>query len=238
VSRDQGFRNADIDTGLMADPKVVALSRRLRDPVRTMAAVGLYEAVCLASWADGRRLTLEESAPAWWAQPVDELAAHLVAVNLLDGEHRIPTKSWRNWISPALDRLLQKRRTSIFGGLVSHGMEHESANREADRRIAELRALYEVEPGPIGRAESPGLDSSTSVPSTPSRPEPMRHPKPVDSLASKPARSRPGLRVSRRDTRALLREDGEARADVERQRAASQLDGPGPRSSLTNGLRP
>lgn len=221
MTRDQGFRNADVDTGLMADLKVVALSRRLRDPVRTMAAVGLYVSVCLASWAEGRRLTVEESAPAWWFESVDDLAAHLVAVDLLDIEHRIPAKSWRNWISPALDRLLNKRRTSIFGGLVSHGMDHETANKEADRRIADLRALYEVDPGPTGRAESSGLDSPASVPSTPSRTEPMRDTKPVDSLACKPAHSRPGSRQSRNDIRKLLREDGDARTDVERQRFAS-----------------
>ncbi len=39
MSRDDGFRIADTDTGMMADPKVLALARRLRDSVRTAAAI-------------------------------------------------------------------------------------------------------------------------------------------------------------------------------------------------------
>ena len=39
MSRDDGLRIADTDTGMMADPKVLALARRHRDSIRTAAAV-------------------------------------------------------------------------------------------------------------------------------------------------------------------------------------------------------
>ena len=159
MSRGLGFEVADTDTGLMADPKVLALARRLRDATRTGAAVALYDAVRLASWKAGQRLTLEETAPGWWLDPIDELAAALEAVGLIDDEHRIPAHAWAGWYGPAVERKLDVRRSQVYGGLVSHGMSQAEANAEADRRIDEYRVAAGLEP----RVTNPDLLSSTSV---------------------------------------------------------------------------
>jgi len=164
MSRADGFDVADTDTGLMADPKVLVLARRLRDSSRTGAALALYESVRLASWKAGRRLTLDESLPGWWLDPVDELAEHLVAVGLLDAERRIPEHAWEGWFGPALDRKLESRRKAIFGGLVSRGMTQAQANAEADRRIAEARERYGMRPVEPIRLNLLGSTSVRSVP--------------------------------------------------------------------------
>jgi hypothetical protein len=49
MNREEGFPIADIDVGLMHDPKVVALAKRQRDPQRTLAWIGLYLALVLES---------------------------------------------------------------------------------------------------------------------------------------------------------------------------------------------
>lgn len=116
MSRDDGFAIADTDTSLMSDPKVVALARRLRDSVATMAAVGLYDAVRLASWKAGERLTLDEALPGWWLDPVDDMAAHLIAVGLLDAERRIPVGPWQSWFVPAYARRDHYRQLGAKGG--------------------------------------------------------------------------------------------------------------------------
>lgn len=123
MSRD-GFAIADVDTGIMADPKILCLARRLRDSAATMAAVGLYHAVVLASWKAGERVTLEDSAPAWWLDPIDEPAAALVAVGLLDDEHRIPEHAWDGWFAPARDRRQRFRDLGAKGGRAKaeHGL--------------------------------------------------------------------------------------------------------------------
>lgn len=138
MSRD-GLDRADIDTAMMSDPKIVALSRRIRDPLRTMAAVGLYGAVLLASWKAGERLTLTEALPAWWMdlELAAELGADLIAVRLLDGEERVPKHAFDSWFWPAHGRNRTSERRAIFAGLRSAGMSIEEANAEADRRMGD-----------------------------------------------------------------------------------------------------
>ena len=132
MSRDQGFRTADIDVGLLADPKVRRLARRLKDPAAMNAAVVTYLSVLLASWDDGERICAEDVAPGW----MDELdTSDLEAEGLLDAEGRIPERAWANWYGPAIERRLIGQRGAIFGGLRRQGLSVEEANKEADRRI-------------------------------------------------------------------------------------------------------
>lgn len=138
MSRDDGFRVADTDVGLLGNTKVLALARRLRDPVRTAAAVTLYDAVRLLSWEEGERVTLAESVPAWWLEGWEDLAAELVAVGLLDTEQRVPLRAWEGWYGPAFTRRLNAKRRNIFAALRSHGWQPDEANDEADRRIVEM----------------------------------------------------------------------------------------------------
>ena len=139
MSRGDGFEISDTDTGMMADPKILALARRLRSSVQTLAAVALYDAVRLASWKAGCRLTLEETLPGWCIDPIDDLTGHLVAVGLLDGEHRIPAHAWAGWFGPAYERRQAADFPRIVGGLVAHGMGRDEAITEAKRRTTEAR---------------------------------------------------------------------------------------------------
>ena len=72
--RDAGFLHADIDTNLLSDPKLVLVAKGYRDPVKTAAAASLYLALILGSWRQGERITINEAAPAWWLDPVDDIA--------------------------------------------------------------------------------------------------------------------------------------------------------------------
>jgi len=117
MSRDDGFRIADVATGLMADPKVVALARRLRDSGATANHVMLFTAVILASWDAGRRVTLDQAAPAWWLDDLGPFGANLTAEGLLDEQGCIPTDTWGRWFGPARDRRAEFRARASRGGL-------------------------------------------------------------------------------------------------------------------------
>jgi len=116
VASRNGMERADVDVALMADPKVVALARKLRDESRTMNAVGLYVSTVLASWQAGERLTLDEAVPAWWMGEWDALALALVEARLLDGERRVPEHVWEGWYEPAAARRAKFRDLGARGG--------------------------------------------------------------------------------------------------------------------------
>lgn len=101
MSRAAGFSRADIDTGLLADPKVVRLVRQVRDPNAIAVATCLYVGLVLASWKAGERVTLDESLPAWFLDPVDDVRAALAAAELVDADGRIPAHAWESWYDPA-----------------------------------------------------------------------------------------------------------------------------------------
>lgn len=124
MTRGTGFAIADTDTGMLADRKVLALARRLHDATRTGAAIALYDAVRLASWRDGVRLTLEETIPGWWLDPFEDLADALVAAELLDAERRIPTQAWDGWFGAAARRRERYRELGRKGGQAraEHGL--------------------------------------------------------------------------------------------------------------------
>jgi hypothetical protein len=215
MSRDDGFKVADTDTGLHADPKVVALARKLGGGIRTAAAMSLYEAVRLASWRLGERVAIEEALPAWFLDDPSDLVAALRQARLVDDEGRIPEHAWVSWFGPALDRRLGADFGRIVGGLVAHGMTKEEAIIEARRRQAESRARL------LGPASQPG--STTRLPSVPSVP-----PIPSDSYSGRvdsrsgiPERSRPGSTAWQRETDELMQLDFEARKLVDAARAAA-----------------
>ena len=120
MSRDEGFRVADLDTGVGDDPKVVALARRLRDPGQTAAHLGLYVALIAKSWGAGQRLTLADAAPAWWLDDVEPIRENLAAVGLLDADGRIPDHAWSSWYSPAAERLERTRERWRRGNARRH----------------------------------------------------------------------------------------------------------------------
>jgi hypothetical protein len=148
VSRDDGFAIADVDTGLLDDAKVRALWRLLGEPTAMCHALTIREAVLLASWREGHRVTAETSAPVWLPLPTTLLDA-LVTVGLLDRSHRMPRRSWDSWFGPAYARREERREAGRRGGLAK-------AKRSSSSATA---TLYPSVP-------------SSSIPSVPSRARP------------------------------------------------------------------
>jgi hypothetical protein len=158
MTRGAGFAIADTDTGMLADRKVLALARRLHDPIRTGAAIALYDAVRLASWKDGNRLTLEETIPGWWLDPYEDLAVALVEAELLDAERRIPVSAWRGWFEAAWNRRQRYRELGAKGGQTSH-----PPNRTLDPTLK--RTLDRTVEPPVSVRSTPY--SSVTDPSVP-----------------------------------------------------------------------
>lgn len=153
-SRD-GFARADVDTNLLHDRKVLALARRLHDPVRTACALMLWEAALLASWNEGARVPLADAAPAWWTDDTDEYGTDLHAVGLLDADGRIPGHAFGAWIGAALGRRVTAERAGAIGGLMSrHGMTYTEAIGELDRRDSQ------------GTLKAPSTDPEPSQPAS------------------------------------------------------------------------
>jgi hypothetical protein len=103
MSRDDGFGHADVDVGLLDDPKVRQLIRSTKDEGLIARCLIAYTAVVLASWERGTPLTLEDAAPLWLTD-LDDLRARLTAVGLVDEDGRIPPKPWERWFGVAVTR--------------------------------------------------------------------------------------------------------------------------------------
>lgn len=126
MSRGAGFPTADVDPSKHSDPKMRALWRLLRDEAAMNAAVVLHDAVILASWRDGERVSAENAAP-FWMDDVDTPATALAAVGLLDDKHHLPLRSWRSWFVEAQQRRDDKREVDRL-----------RKQRERAKRSAEL----------------------------------------------------------------------------------------------------
>jgi hypothetical protein len=120
MTREDGFRTADVDTGLLDDPKMRALWRSLRDPAAMSRAVVAYLAAVLSSWRTGERVTAEDAAPLW-SDPDPDVLDAMTAAGLLDAEHRIPAHVWTSWYEPAAERQQNFRASNRLGGLRAKG---------------------------------------------------------------------------------------------------------------------
>lgn len=108
MSRDQGFRHADLDVTILDDPKVRALVRSANDEAIAARCLVGYLALITSSWSRGERVSLEDAAPLWLTD-LDELRGHLAAAALIDDAARIPDHAWSSWFIPAADRLERNR---------------------------------------------------------------------------------------------------------------------------------
>jgi len=152
VSRDDGFPTADIDTGLLDDPKIRRLIRACADDEGLIARCLIaYQAVLYASWGRGERVTLDDAAPLWLTG-LDDLAARLVEHGLLASDRRVASQSWDNWFGPAWDRREERRASGRKGG-------------QAKARNKHLSGLGVAE---VEQSQSEALPVSTVLPSLPS----------------------------------------------------------------------
>lgn len=155
MSRDDGFSRADVDTGFLSDPKIVALARRQRDPVRTAATCALYLAVVLASWRAAERVPFDQASPAWFLDPDDVLRADLVGVGLLGDDGCVPAATFESWFRPAWDRREARRAAGRKGG-----------QKGAQPKPSDSGVQAEVKPSLS--ATQPDRPSGLSVPTVPS----------------------------------------------------------------------
>jgi hypothetical protein len=103
MSRDDGFRTADVDVNLLDDPKVRALVRSTRDEALVARCLVAYMAILTASWERAERIPLEDAAPAWLTG-LDDLRDRLAEVQLVDEQGRLVERAFDAWIGPAIDR--------------------------------------------------------------------------------------------------------------------------------------
>lgn len=117
MARDDGFAVADVATSYFDDEKVRQLWRRLApDTGAMLEALGVHQSTLLASWREGRRVTVDAAAPIWL--PIREsIVAELVAVGMLDRTQRVPARSWERWFGPARDRKRARVEAGRKGGL-------------------------------------------------------------------------------------------------------------------------
>lgn len=161
MSRD-GFSIADIDSNLMADPKVVALARSLRDPQVVLAAVGVYLATLLASWRSGERTTADEALPAWVldVEPFGPLIAALQSADLLDADGRPPQDAWEGWFGPAYARRAGYRKAAAAGGAATARRQRTDGAAPVQQQYANGAAtLQSVRPS--DRSDRVGTDGES-----------------------------------------------------------------------------
>jgi hypothetical protein len=130
MGRDDGFSIADISTGYYDDEKVRRLWREVGNDVAAMCeALTLHQATVLASWREGKRVTVDEAAPLWLpTRP--EIVAALAAVGMLDRTSKVPSRSWSGWFLPAFTRREARREAGRSGGLAK--AKHRSSNATTD----------------------------------------------------------------------------------------------------------
>jgi hypothetical protein len=159
MTRERGFPRADVDTAIFSDAKVKRLARAVGDPTRTAAFFALYLSVVMQSWHEGERISLDDSAPAWWMDPLDDALAALVAAELLDDEGKIPQHAFENWFGPARRRHEKAVEDGRKGGF-ARAASSAQATQEPSQRVAS--PLPTVLPSiPSSRADEPAPVQAT-----------------------------------------------------------------------------
>jgi hypothetical protein len=115
MSRPRGLgRTADVASDILTDDRV-------QDAVALVgsAAVVAYLAVVTGSWSRGERVALSSAVRrlprVYDLGDLDELAATLARVGLLDADGRIPETTWASWYGPAKARADALAKLSPMG---------------------------------------------------------------------------------------------------------------------------
>lgn len=153
MARDEGFTIADISTVYLDDEKVRRLWRLLMPDVPAMCeAILVHEAAVLASWREGKRVTVDQAAPLWLPTR-DEIVARLVEVGLLDSTRRVPARSWRSYFEPARVRRDARRVAGAAGGKASGAARRERSSNEPRTTVRQKRTR------PADRPDRPSVPS-------------------------------------------------------------------------------
>lgn len=163
MSRDAGFAIADIDAGILDDPKFRNLARRHRDEALLARLFTGYIAVLTASWGHGRRMTLNDAAPIWLTD-LDELRLLLVAEDLLDASGMVPERVWDGWFNPAKTRRDANRDRWARSARARRGKGGETSSASSPRG-------HDADPA---RSHAPSVPPSPSVPPGPTGPSSTR----------------------------------------------------------------
>jgi len=168
-----GFPVADVATDLPSDSKIRALWRILHRQSLMTEARTLWEDVRLASWREGERLTVEESASSW-LDPNPKVVAAMVQVGLLDESHRITEKAWEGWYTPARERRDKAKAASRVGNRARWGSDRpgiaDGSERDPDATPTGVRPESGRDPRPVPSRPVP--IGGTPEPQTPSRVRP------------------------------------------------------------------
>jgi len=158
VSSRDGWARADVDVGLYDDPKVKALVRLQRDPLKTAATMTLYLATILASWRHDSRVKVLDAAPTWWLDVPDEMIVDLTSVGLLDSRGCVP--------KVVLDRWMASTRARSEGARAAADARWSDRNANGMRPHSGRNAnsLPASQPAGRARARETGQARETSAP--------------------------------------------------------------------------
>jgi len=113
----RGFQLANVDVGILQDPKCVKLIKLVPDEGERASTMLVYEQTMFESWRVGERVTASEAEILW--EPTETRVAALQKVGLLDDEGRVTESAWDKHYGEALRRIEQRREAGRIGGHAS-----------------------------------------------------------------------------------------------------------------------
>lgn len=169
MSRDGGFEIADVDVGILDDPKWKKLARGIRDEATIARCFVAYSATMLGSWADGDRVTVGDAAPAWLTD-LEDLEAHLRTYDLVDDQGKVLEHAFASWFGPAHGRREVKRERWRRGAEAKRGKRVKDAAPGDVPLAPEDPDRASSAQSPRGHDADPAGSPRPSVPSAPSVP--------------------------------------------------------------------
>lgn len=137
----RGFQLANVDVGVLQDPKVIKLAKHVPDEGERACTILVYLQTMLESWRVGARVTAVEAEILW--EPSEERVTALRRVGLLTDDGRVTESAWEKYYGPALERSERRRESGRKGGIASAtgrkrgsstasaGLQHRSSDGEA-----------------------------------------------------------------------------------------------------------
>jgi hypothetical protein len=168
----RGFQLANVDVGILQDPKMVKLIKLVPDEGERAATVLVYEQTMLESWRVGERVTATEAEILWEA--TEARVSVLQRVGLLDDEGRVTESAWEKYYGAALRRIEKRSSAGRMGGLASWSKRKRSssdASPPPERPSSNGRAAVNLTPAdppsPKGEAGKGRVGQRSNAPTRP-----------------------------------------------------------------------